>query len=359
MNDIAMLLRDTLRDHAETAPGTNGLLTRVRSRSRLVRRRRRLGVAGAGVTAVVLAAGAGPLVINFAGPGGGYAGPGQPSAAPAGSAGTATGEPVPAPSDAPTRYPTFQVVLGPPTFAAAFFPLVPPTGVVPGLGPAQATLDGEDVQLRHLSKKNDGPSIEVRLSNRPPTFESPPGIAVTVESARIRGRIGTSHTETIQGVVTRILIWEEPSAGWVTVRAVHVETGALTRYVEGLMPGQIDVRQPFTFGLAPVGMVVDQIEPSVMTFRPPGVPAGGSFAGKLAVFYNADASGDPATWPLRVGGQPASITAQDDGRSLQVSLGAGEILVVQVPANVEISDADLSRFAAGTTVTAAAQLGRG
>jgi hypothetical protein len=156
-----------------------------------------------------------------------------------------------------------------------------------------------------------------------------------------------------------ILYWPERPDAWITVRGTNVDPPALRQYAEGLRAGSVAVAVPFTFEVVPQGMVLDQVAPSVMVFRAPGVPAGGSFEGKFAVFYNTDVSGDPADWPLRVGGRPASVIEQDGGRSLQVNLGQGRNLVFQVPPNVVISEADLNRIAAGTRVTAGASPGHG
>ena len=49
MTEVDMLLRDTLSDRAEAAPTGAGLLARVHTRSRLIRRRRRVGAVGQGV----------------------------------------------------------------------------------------------------------------------------------------------------------------------------------------------------------------------------------------------------------------------------------------------------------------------
>jgi hypothetical protein len=217
--------------------------------------------------------------------------------------------------------------------------------------------------MRHESTGANSPSIEVRLNLIRPTFESYPDFTVTEEAVQVRGRSGVARTETVQNrgeqFTTRTLYWPEPSGNWITVRTANVTAGALARYAEGLRPGSMPVDPPFTFDLVPEGMTVAEVGASHLAFRPTNVPIGGSFEGKLVVMYNADVSGDPATWPLRVGGRPASVIDQDGGRSLQVSLGPGKNLVFQVPANVVISDADLFRMAAGTHVTGSAELGRG
>jgi hypothetical protein len=96
-----------------------------------------------------------------------------------------------------------------------------------------------------------------------------------------------------------------------------------------------------------------------MVFRLPGQQAGGSWVDRLAILLNADGGDGAQNWPLRVGDRPAQIVAQDGGRSLMVLQESGNILVIQVPPNLQISDEDLLRMAAGIRVTAKAQAGRG
>jgi len=359
MNDVDMLVRDTLRDRAEVAPTATGLLTRVRTRSRLIRRRRRVGVAGAGAAAVVLAAAAVPAAVNVTGrgtggPGGGFggpaaSGPATPSAAPDRS--TPSGAPPVSVAPLPAR-------LAAPEYRLPTFPYTP--GSAAGLGKVQAWVDGE-VFLMHAAEGSGAPSVQVYTRAAEPTFDQTPDQGVQVDSATtpVRGVMGTLRTESMTGFVIRSLYWREPSGVWIWVRANDMEPAAMVAYAEGLRPGPMQVQAPMTFDLLPQGLVLDNVGPSDMVFRMPGQPTGGSWENKLGFVLNADGGDDAASWPLRVNGQPAKIHLQDQERSAWVLQKNGTILVIQVPQALVISDEDLLRLAAGVHVNATAQAGRG
>jgi len=361
MNDVDMLLRDTLRDRAKAAPPGTGLLTRVRTRSRLIRRRRRVGVARAGAAVMVLAAAAVPAAVNVTGrdtggPGGGFGGPA--------ASGPATPTAVtdrPTPSAAPTA----SVVpvparLAPPEYRLPVFPFTPGQGA--GLGKAQAWVDGEVFLMHPASAGARGaPSVQVYTGAAEPSFDQTPDQGVRVESAptRVRGVTGTLRTESMTGFVVRSLYWREPSGVWIWVRANDMEPAAMIAYAEGLRAGSVQVDAPMTFDLLPQGLVLDNVGPSDMVFRLPGQPTGGSWENKLGFVLNADGGADAASWPLRVNGQPAKIHLQDQERSAWVLQKNGTILVIQVPQALVISDEDLLRLAAGVHVSVTAQAGRG
>jgi hypothetical protein len=359
MNDVDMLLRDTLRDRAEVAPTGTGLLTRVHTRSRLIRRRRRVGVAGAGAAAVVLAAAAVPAAVAVIGrdadaPGGGFGGPA--ASGPAASA--------PVSERAPSAAPTVSVApvparLAAPEYRLPVFPFTP--GSAAGLGKAQAWVDGEVFLMHSPATDSPGsPSLQVYTGAAEPTFDQTPAQGVQVESGpmRVRGVMGTLRTESMTGFVVRSLYWRE-SGAWIWVRANDMEPAAIVAYAEGLRPGSVQVQAPMTFDLLPQGLVLDNVGPSDMVFRLPGQPTGGSWENKLGFVLNADGGDDAASWPLRVNGQPAKIHLQDQERSAWVLLKNGTILVIQVPQALVISDEDLLRLAAGVHVSATAQAGRG
>jgi hypothetical protein len=356
MNDLDMLLRDTLRDRAEVAPAATGLLTHIHTRSRLMRRRRRAGVAGAGAAAVVLAAATVPAAVEWRGrDGGGPTGFGGPSASGPATSGPASG-PRPSASSSPST-PQLVATLGPPQYTLPAFPFIPLATA--GLGPARAGLDG-DVYLMHSADSPEAVSLQVFTGASEPRFPEPEqGVQVSTEPTRVRGVAGTLRVETIDSFVDRTLYWREPSGTWVRIRANRMEPAAMVAYAEALRPGSVKVRAPFTFDVLPQGLILDNVGPSDMVFRVAGQPAGGSWENKLAFLLNADGGGDSASWPLRVGGQPAKIHMQDQERSASVLQRNGTILVIQVPQALVISDDELLRLAAGVHVAATAQAGRG
>jgi hypothetical protein len=353
-NDVDMLLKDTLRDRAQAVPAGTGLLARVHTRSRLLRRRRRAGMAGAGVAAVVLAAGTAPVVYGLANADGPSTGvvPGAPSR-------SASGGQVPSPSGEPSEpTPTLKAVLGRASVTVPAFPFEPPAGVVPGLGPARAMVDGEGVFLSHQSGE-DKPAIDVHLGVDPSRgMTEQDGVTVNEATVRVRGVEGNLRTITKESYTTRSLSWQDPS-GPMWVRAERVEPNLMIAYADALRPGSVEVAVPFTFELLPQGLELDNVGPTDMVFRLPGQQAGGSWVDRLAILLNADGGDGAQNWPLRVGDRPAQIVAQDGGRSLMVLQESGNILVIQVPPNLQISDEDLLRMAAGIRVTAKAQAGRG
>ncbi len=356
MNEIDMLLRDTLRDRAEAAPAATGLLTRVHTRSRQARRRRRVGVAGAGAAAVVLATAAVPAVVQVVGRGdggpGGFGGP-----AVSGSAGDRTAS---GPAGAPTPSEKVQplvATLGAPQFTLPTFPFVPT--VTAGLAPARAGMDGE-VYLRHAPEAPGSPSVQVFAGSAAPRFIEPErGVQVSFAPTMVRGVAGMLRTETMAGFVSRSLYWRETPDTWLWIRTDDLGPEAMVAYAEGLRPGSVAIQAPFTFGLLPQGLALDSVGPSDMVFRLPGQPAGGSWENKLAFLLNADGGEGAESWPHRVNGQPARIHVQDGERSAWVLQRNGTILVIQVPQALAISDEDLLRLAAGVRVNATAQAGRG
>src|SRR5689334_6345872 len=234
MNDVDMLLRDTLRDRAEVAPTGTGLLTRVRTRSRLIRRRRRVGVAGAGAAAVVLAAAAVPAAVNVTGrgtgaPDGGFGGPaasGPVTASAAPDRSTPSGAPTVSVAPLPAR-------LAPPEYRLPTFPYTP--GSAAGLGKARAWVDGE-VFLMHAADAPGSASVQVYTGAAAPSFDRTPAQGVQVDSAptQVRGVTGMLRTESMTGFVIRSLYWREPSGAWIWIRANDMEPAAMVAYAEGL-----------------------------------------------------------------------------------------------------------------------------
>jgi hypothetical protein len=219
-------------------------------------------------------------------------------------------------------------------------------------------VDGQGVFLSHQSG-DEQPTLDVHIGVDPLRDEKEQdGLSVQDTPVRVRGVDGNMRTVTKESYTTRTLSWQD-AHGPMWIRADRVEADLMVAYADALRPGTVEVAVPFTFTLLPKGLELDSVGPTDMVFRLPGQTPGGSWGDRLAILLNADGGDGAQDWPLRVSGRPAQIVAQDDGRSLMVLQESGNILVVQVPANLEISDADLLRMAEGIRVTANAQAGRG
>jgi hypothetical protein len=356
MNDVDMLVRDTLQDRADVAPAGTGLLTLVHSRSRQLRRRRRLAAAGAGAAAVVLVVAVAPAVLNLDRDGG----PARTGAPAASGSPTRGAGPSSEPGSEPSAGPTpVRAVLGRPDLRLPEFPFTPKPDAVAGLGPARVMVDGGPY-LMHAPLTDNGPSLEAHTGTAEPPFPAAEaGVTVTSGQTRVRGRDATLRRVTSDGYVERTLQWQESPGVWLWVRSSTVDPAGLVAYAEGLRAGPMPVEAPFTFDLLPQGLTPDVVGPSVMVFRLPGQPAGGTFLGKLAILLNAESGSDTSMWLLRVDGRPATVRQQDGERSFAMLMPDGSALVIQVPPWLVISDEDLVRLAGGITVSGTARPGQG
>lgn len=355
MTEVDMLLRDTLTDHAETAPNGAGLLSRVHTRSRLIRRRRRVGAAGAGVAAVLLGVAAVPMVNGLlpADRGEGVGGP---------AATQRVGTPEPSASGAPASQPasppaTVTAVLAPPNYTLPKVPFIAPTGVIEGLPPAVVQFDGK-AMIVHSPTGGDAdskPFLMLYVDAKADTA----GIEGQETPVRVRGVDGTAFTPNDQGPGP-YLSWTEADGTPMYLVGRNIPVDKLVAYANGLKKGESPVQAPFTFSLLPQGLELDNINGGDMVFKVAGQPSSADFMYKLAFLLNADGGENAASWPLQVGGRKAQLVPQDDGgRILQVSQPNGHVLQIQVPENIKISDEDLFRMAAGVTVSGSARAGRG
>lgn len=351
MTDVDMLVRDTLSDHAEAAPNGAGLLARVHTRSRLIRRRRRVGAAGAGVTAVLLGVAGVPVVSGLLpGDGGGGESVGAPTA------NTSTSTSTRASASAPASAPAFTAVLGPPRITLPVVPFTPPTGVVDGLAPGVAMFDGRPMIMHSPEGDSDGkPMLMLYIGGAPES-----GVEGTSAPVKVRGVDGQLFKPADRAHPGTQLTWTEPDGTTMLITAANITDEQVIAYANGLRKADLPVVAPFSFTLLPQGMTVDNVGPGDMMFTVPGQASTADFVGKLGFLLNADGGQDAASWPLLVGGRRAQFSPQDDGsRVLMVSQPNGYVLQVQVPANLTISDDDIKRMAAGVTVNAGAKAGRG
>jgi hypothetical protein len=352
-----MLLRDTLSDRAETAPEGVGLLTRVHTRSRLIRRRRRVGVAGAGVAAVLLGVAGVPVATGLL-PGDG-GGPGENAGGPVATRPAGSEAPEPSHSDGtPSPPPATTAVLGSPTFTLPKVPFTAPTGVIDGLAPAMPMFDGKPMIMHSPDGDSNGkPLLSLYIGGNVDDFVTR-GQDTTVQVRGVAGKLGKPTDQAHPGT---ILTWTEPDGTPMVIVAGNIPDEKVIAYANGLKRTDSTVTAPFSFKYLPQGVELDTVNGSDMVFRMPGQASStGDFMYKLAFILNADGGQDAASWPLTVGGRKAQIAPQEDGgKMLMVAQPNGYVLAVQVPVNLKISDADLFRMAEGVTVNPGAKGGRG
>ncbi len=312
MDEVERLVRASLAERAGAAPPPGALLQRVRVAS--ARRRRRDLAMVAGVLATVAAALAAFAVPHRAG-----------------RDGVPTGLPVGA---APS------ITLGSADPYPAGFPFTP------------------------TAPLGDSATPDVGLDGGVPTLWYPSG-TVTVGTAAIAGTpapVVRGHPSVLNkdpsGYVS--LSWREGTAQWVTVRAVNtLSLDDLVTYAGTLAPRTLPVTVPFAFDRVPVGLPVDNVTPSAVTFRPPEVPASGGFSGKIAVLLSDTAGPSPTGRAVQAGTHPAHLATDGGVTVLSVDQGDGRTVVVQVGRGVAVDEPTLLRFAAGIHPTAAARAGKG
>jgi hypothetical protein len=345
VTEVDMLLRDTLSDHAESAPTGAGLLTRVHTRSRLIRRRRRVGTAGAGVAAVLL----GVAGVPAGGP---------VATKPAGSDTTPPSPEPSRPDGTRTPPPPTTAVLGPPTFTVPKVPFTAPTGVIDGLSPALYTFDGKPMISHGPDGNGDGkPLLMLYIGQDPANFVTA-GQDTTVPVRGVSGKLGKPTDKTHPGA---ILTWTEPDGTSMVIVSGNIPDEKVIAYANGLRRVESTVTAPFSFKKLPQGVELDTVTASDMIFRMPGQASSpGDFQYKLGFLLNADGGGDSASWPLNIDGRKAQLVPQDDGGTmLMIAQPNGYVLAIQVPVNLKISEVDLFTMAKGVTVNQSARGGRG
>jgi hypothetical protein len=134
-----------------------------------------------------------------------------------------------------------------------------------------------------------------------------------------------------------------------------MQTGGirLVSYTGGQQPG-------FTVTTVPAGYVLQGAQPGSLDIAPPGDNSPlDTFTGKLVVMLQSvDATPDHSGTQVTVNGRAGYIQHGEDATGLEYTDGEHDI-VVQAWNNIHLSDDQLVQFAAGITVTASAQEGRG
>jgi hypothetical protein len=293
MDDVELLVREALARHAAEVPADGRLLNRVQ----LSTRRRRLRD-----RTVVVAAVAGTAVIAI-----------TLSVARTADSTTALGPVVPSATVVSLAPPTVEAVFGPGNPYGAGFPFTPTVRLGTGRAPLVTLVAGNPT----LDYSPSSVDVTVTVLADAPGPPSP--------SAQVRG-----HPATV-GEAPRSLYWQESVGRWVQIRAPGaIGVDRLVGYANGLTDVPMALTEPFRFDLIPQNLTVDNVSPTAVTFRPPGVPADGGVAGKISVTI-----------------RPAAQARPDGRTGLDVTLGDGRTLTIRIGTGITVSPEDLIRFAAG------------
>jgi len=327
---------------AEQAPPVGALLSGVHDRSRR-RRRYHAGLAGVAVLAVaVLAAAAGPHL--FLGRGEGGASTPRPGA-------TAT-----------RATQAGQRGLAPPTYTVPVFPFVSTVRLPAEFGPPMTRLEGGVATLAYVGSRSGAvlDTIEVTVSDQTQLGCATGGGRVTVHGRPAGLNPGNATT------IPTSICWQERAGQWVRIRAtgaVNVQT--MISVGNGLRDGTTPIPVPFSFDLLPVGLALDDMGPTVMSFRPADRPAPANglhsgFVGELTILLGEAAQQDPDGRAVDVGGKPGWVSTVDPGGPvLNVKVDDAVMLTVQMLDFPPMTEPDLIRFAAGIHVLPDARAGKG
>ncbi|MFI5910983.1 hypothetical protein [Dactylosporangium sp. NPDC051541] len=318
MDELDRLLAQTLHGAADRAPSDAGLLTGVHGRARRHRRRK---------VATVLSAAAAALALGI------------PAAV-----GLAVRPDVPAPpaavptTAAPSESATAAAMRLSAGYTAPAFPYTLPA--TNGMRAPIAWMDGgnlvaffEAIDIRHHS------DTTVTVSSRRPAFTT----AGTETQRTVRGHAGTLRTVDVQPAKQLTLYWPESSTQWITLATDDTYTPQqVVALANSLTAASIAVSPPFELDLSPAGFSTETVSSSTMSFRDAG---GAQFR---VVLYKRRALQQPNQ---TVGAYKAQLTRDADGATLDVDVTDWTAtLRVTAAAGLNVSDADLLRFAAGVHV---------
>ncbi|GIH14847.1 hypothetical protein [Rugosimonospora africana] len=404
MTEVERQLRDMLSRYAYDAPAGHLMLSRVRQAAVRRRRRRRAVATGGAALALVLAAsGAATLAARPA--------PIQPKLSmglgqDVAGVNFAAGSPVdltfpftPPAAPVPGTRPMLTLVAGRPTLQylpaeaedtqSRTNPPVLPTGtrlpmvgsdaagaaVLPSDGPSaspqagqfttgqpgtnSATTDSATADPATTDSATTDP-VTVVVSGSP-WDDGPFTAAIKVRSTTVHGIVGViGERPSPAGPPDYVLTWTERGGPWVGVSAPEtISTVDLTDFASALSPQPVTQPGPFDFDLVPADFAVDNISPSTVTFRPPGVAASSDFVDKLVVSMDAEPARMQGDRPVKVGARAGWLHVVDNVVMLRIDEGDGRSLTVQAPERLRIDQPDLLRFAAGVHITAAAVPARG
>lgn len=320
MTQIDELVRATLSDRTDRAPGAGGLLAAVHRRSRR-RRRHRAIAAGAALIVVAGLTIAAPSVLDWI-PGG----PDAPAGAPI--------------ADSPN--------LVAPTYTLPAFPFTPATRPA-GVGDPTVDIRHGVAALTYPTATPAGPGLTVLVGAAPVNDTS-----ADRQPRQVRGRSAVLGTKQVADHLWLVLDWQESPTQWVQVMATGMSADQLISFAEALTPPPpaLSLTIPFTFDLVPDGWQLTTVTGGSMVFGPPTRAASADNQYQLVVDLEETTEVPPGS-TVQVGGRTGRLA----GGQLAVDLGSGRTLYVQAP--TEFSTSTLIRFAAGVHVTPQAKAGVG
>jgi hypothetical protein len=237
--------------------------------------------------------------------------------------------------------------------SATAVPKVDPTVADPGtVGPG--TIDPDEAD----PARTDPVTVVACIS---PWTDGPFTPSITDRTTTVHGSPGViGERPSTDGPPDHVLSWNDPAGFWVGISAPEtVSTVGLAQFASELAAQPITRPGPFDFDTVPAGFVVDNVNSSTVTFRPPGIAPSPDFVGKLVVSVDVEPSGTQDGRPVMVGDRSGWLHTAGDVAMLRVDEGKGRSLTVQAPVRLRIPEPDLLRFATGVHITAAATPARG
>lgn len=331
MNDVEERLRDSLTRHAGTAPLGDRMLAKVRRELGRRRRKRRTTLAAATVATLVLAvAGTAAIARPFA------------ASSPPGSLSSGGESPG-------TRFVPGSAV-------DVMFPFTPTAPSFGGDSPPELTLVAGRPTLRYPAGTGTNP-VTVAIGDAGWAASEAQDLT-NVQEVQVRQDVGTTGDRT--ATAERVLTWPEEPDQWVEITApLSTPVATLTNYADALAPQPMTQPGPLVFDLVPSGFTVDNIDPSTVTFCPPGIAPSADFLRKLVVYLQDGQATVQDGLLVTVGDRTGRIHAGDGVTVVQLNDNTGHSVVVQVPTALGIAQPDLLRFTAGIHPTAAAAFAKG
>ena len=306
-DDLDRLIAATMRDAAEHAPTSDGLVGKVHRRSAR-RRRRRMMTGVAGLVALALSA---PAVAMRT-------------------------------DRTPAVVPSASSVLLVDGFRAPTFPYTLPAAA--GLRPPVTRLEGGRlIALFEATEQRHHADVTVTVSDRRPQFTG----AATETQVRVHGHGGTLRTVDREPARELTVYWPESPDRWVELATDDTYSpDQVVQLAASLSAAAVPVLPPFDLDLSPAGFVTDTITESTMTFRRTATaPAGNELRVVLRNRRVLGAANEtvgryPAVLTRRAGSVTLNVDVTDWDATLEVTAGDGTAM----------SDDELIRFAAGVHI---------